>query len=278
MSEDRRDISLKYVMDIQHPWEHDFPKYKALEAINHVARHSPEGYLTQSAPTIGWYEDKRLNLKMNVPTTTIDIVDQLIELVAPSGVYDDEEIIGGQFIPPETPAERSYREHSEQFEATYTPPVIREKPLRITQLPSHEDLSESHESRAKEAASERLADRARRLAQSRMYSESYGKFKKESDDITHDVGGFEDLPEEYFEQDITLGQRSRIQELEEGEEDAGGERYSTDLEYCPECDAYYQPGTHIHGEEDPTELEMLNMLEEEEYSDFEDPDDFGQYA
>jgi len=210
---------------------------------------------------------------MELPTTTIDIVDQLIEMVYPSGIYNEEETIGGQFIPPvpETTPERAYREHSEQFEKEYVAPVFHEKPERITQLPSHEDLEQPWVVRAKEAAIKQEEDRKRRLAGRRLYSESYGTFKKETDPVTHERGGYEEGAEDYFES-ILSEIPSEVLEAEEGEEDASGERYQTDLEYCPQCDAYYKPGTHTHGVDDP--FNIIDILdEEEEYSGFGDEDE-----
>ena len=275
MPEARENVSLRHVLDMQHPWEHDFTTREALEAVNMAARYSEAGYLSKDSPTIGWYEGKRLNLKMELPTTVIDIVDQLIEMVYPSGVYNEEETIGGQFIPPipETTPERAYREHSEQFEKEYVAPVFREKPetLRITQLPSHEDLDQPWTVRAKEAEEQEQEDRKRRLASRRMYSESYGTFKKETDPVTHERGGYEESAGEYFE--TTLGEiPAEVIEAEEGEEDASGERYQTELIYCPECDAYYKPGAHSHGDDDP--YDMIDILdEEEEYSGYGDDDE-----
>jgi len=102
MAEDRRDVRLTYVLDMQHPWEHDFNKHEASDALKMLTKTAvyDSGY-SQVPVTIGWYEDNKLRLQMRLPTNVIDIIEQLIEHTHPSEEYDKEYLIGGQHAPPE---------------------------------------------------------------------------------------------------------------------------------------------------------------------------------
>ena len=102
MSEDRRDVRLTYVLDIQHPWEHDFNKHEASDALKMLTKTAvyDSGY-SELPLTIGWYEDNKLRLQMRLPTNFIDIIEQLIEHTYPSEEYNEEYLIGGQHAPPE---------------------------------------------------------------------------------------------------------------------------------------------------------------------------------
>lgn len=231
----RRDVPLKTVFGLNHPWEQDFSKREALEALAIVSRYSEQGHLSATTPTIAWYEDSRLMLKIQAPTTAIDIVDQLIEQTYPSGVYDDEEIIGGQHSPPErieglTPAEQAFMLADRQIQQEESD--IREaSEQRITQLPIQ------------------LPEPQRPQRVRRTKAEVQRAEATEDPDTPSELADLLDR-DPHFESFVRsfVGRAetgTRFTEPEEAEQwRSADEREAT--EYCEVCDKFYPPGTHSH--------------------------------
>ena len=277
MPDDRRNVPLKTVLGLNHPWEQDFSKREALEALAMIARYSEQGYLSATAPTIAWYEDSRLRLNIELPRNVIDIIDSLIEYTYPSfegpgGPVYHEEIIEGL-----TPAEQAFMLADRQIQQEESD--IREaSEQRITQLPI--ELPEPQRPQR--------VRRTKAEVQREQVTEDRGSSSELADLLDKDPH-FESFVRQYIQKAET---GTRFTEPEEAEQwRSADERSAT--EYCEECDKFYEPGTHSHqsdvlsphydpygagdvlspawNEPDPFD-EVLDpqWLEEQEYSEDED--------